>query len=243
MPQRPTDIPHFAFTHHRIGLHSSDQTEKQPGAESDRGSEVIGELVPIYDTSNVPKAVQQRNLGLAYFEFSDAQKSKFAMREYRRRAESLLYATHNSPLRDADSESALARIYWERDDFDGAVRLAESALLIANGSTGARTNSLFLLGESRMRQGDFITARNAFEQLVKERRVAEDWVLLSHCHMRTGQQSQAAECLEHALTINPWRPDIHEMLIEIYRRVGNANQLPSHVKALEALMSLPGQTD
>ena len=62
MPQSPTEIPHFAFTHHRIGLHDVDQPPVDKGIES---------LVPLVDLSHLPKIEQDRLLGLAYLQLSD----------------------------------------------------------------------------------------------------------------------------------------------------------------------------
>src|SRR5262249_35006609 len=60
MPRGDTDIPHVAFTHHRIGKHSS----AAPAAPADTGR--MPELRPIPDVSHLSSVDQQRNLGLAY---------------------------------------------------------------------------------------------------------------------------------------------------------------------------------
>jgi hypothetical protein len=57
MPRGPTDIPHFSFTHHRVGIHAA-RPDNDRLTESDQ-------LVPAGDVSHLPEYEQQRLLGLA----------------------------------------------------------------------------------------------------------------------------------------------------------------------------------
>ena len=56
MPRGPTDIPHFSFSHHRVGIHAAKRNDKL--AESDQ-------LVPVVDISYFPEHERRRLLGLA----------------------------------------------------------------------------------------------------------------------------------------------------------------------------------
>ena len=55
MPRGPTDIPHFSFTHHRVGIHST-QAESAKLTAADK-------LVPVVDVAHLPKLEQMRLLG------------------------------------------------------------------------------------------------------------------------------------------------------------------------------------
>ncbi len=64
MPRGDTDIPHIAFTHHRIGRHAA-----PPPAVAGR----VPELVPIDEAPHLTPLDQQRNLGLAYMEVAQSR--------------------------------------------------------------------------------------------------------------------------------------------------------------------------
>ncbi|MGH7127508.1 MAG: multiheme c-type cytochrome, partial [Planctomycetaceae bacterium] len=120
MPQSPTDIPHFAFTHHRIGIHES--------RESTQNGPSIGTLVPLSDVDGLSPAARQRGLGLAYLELSDHHAgSQEAFNEYRRRAGTLLESTLDRTPDDGQVLAALARLYWDRDP-GRAIELATASL-------------------------------------------------------------------------------------------------------------------
>ena len=57
MPRGPTDIPHFSFTHHRVGIHAT-ETKSKKLTESDN-------LVQVVDVSHLPELERLRLLGLA----------------------------------------------------------------------------------------------------------------------------------------------------------------------------------
>ncbi|MCA9068033.1 MAG: hypothetical protein KDA84_03885, partial [Planctomycetaceae bacterium] len=104
MPKSPTDIPHFAFTHHRIGIHSPAET----GSE-----ETPDRLVPLADVSKLPALDQDRNLGLAYLQVSDHPEHLQHAGYYRNEARRLLDSVHNRGLRDPAVNAGLARLYWQ----------------------------------------------------------------------------------------------------------------------------------
>ena len=76
MPKSGTDIPHFAFTHHRIGLkHKLTKPEQQPNSAS--------RLVPMGNLANLLPIDRQRCLGLAEIEYSEktAEPARSIIRE------------------------------------------------------------------------------------------------------------------------------------------------------------------
>ncbi len=69
MPRGDTEIPHIAFTHHRIGRHAAAPlTATEPGAT----------LVPLDNVAHLPAVDQQRNLGLANLEVSRSASAPYS---------------------------------------------------------------------------------------------------------------------------------------------------------------------
>src|SRR5262249_8530446 len=106
MPRGPTDIPHFAFTHHRIGLHSADEPEP-PATEP-------GTLVLLSPHNDLPQGDQTRNLALAWLQLSDGPGQGAFAESHREKARELLESLDPS-IADAETEAALARLWWGVD--------------------------------------------------------------------------------------------------------------------------------
>ena len=208
MPQVPTDIPHIAFTHHRIGRHAAPASQAAPGPNPDEA----GELVPLADTSHLPELERERLLGLAYLEFGDKAVSSPAHRTYRDRARELLEGVHRAGVRDPEVTAALARLLWEQGRLRQAREMAESALNRGPESGTARINALFVLGEASLQLGDITRARGAFERLIEHRRHAEDWLLLGLIERRLGNLESSRQRFERAAAIDPGRADIQRLL-------------------------------
>ena len=232
MPQSPTDIPHFAFTHHRIGLH------EPVGNGPALGSSEVSHLVPVYDLSHLPKMDRLRGLGLAYLELSEKQASPAAFEAYRLRAIRLLESVRQDGLRDGDVDAALARLYWERQDLAQAIDLADEALR-EQVSSRARANALFVLGDSHLQLNQPLRALPAFETLAQMRRQSEVWVLLGVCHQANGQAEQAISAFERAVEISPARTDVHQMLAGLYQAVGKAEAAERHRRIASRLAGKP----
>ncbi len=133
MPQVATDIPHVAFTHHRIGIHS------ETAAEEDDGE--LADLVPLEDASHLPELDRDRCLGLAYLEFASTQRDNQAFKHYMRRAAEFAGAARRRGLQDAFVDAGLARVYWS-DAPGRTVEMAQAAIRTrtrrqASGSTRA----------------------------------------------------------------------------------------------------------
>ena len=228
MPQSATDIPHFAFTHHRIGKHEPDKAEAKLKPPS------IGRLVALYDLSHLPKIEQMRCLGLSYLELSDKQDSREAREAYRQRAIELLEQVSQAGLQDTDVEASLARFYWETGELQRTIRFA-SAALQSKGTSGARANAKFLLGDSYLQLNQPDKAQPFLEQLVKQRRQSEDWILLGLCHRAASRFDQAIASIEQAVEISPMRIDAREMLIKLYEARKDVSSATKHRRAATLL--------
>jgi tetratricopeptide (TPR) repeat protein len=213
MPQVGTDIPHIAFTHHRIGIH--DAAAGRPAPRPDR----LPELVAFDDESRFSPLDQKRNLGMAYFGLSQRQTSMEAAEAYRDRAWRLLDSVRSRGLPDAEVTASLA-LLRRGNDPKAALGLAGEALAAEGLSPKMRINCLFLSAEVGLQLNRLEVARRALERLVKERRLSQDWLLLGTCRQRQGDLAGALPALEQAVAIAPFRPDLRNALAEAQERLG-----------------------
>lgn len=227
MVQSKTDIPHFVFTHHRIGFH--DDTEQQP---SEPG---IGNLQPIADVDHLPQVIKDRALGVAYFEFISKQRSPVAQQTYRQQAKTLLESVYQSGLRDAELEALLARLALEERDFPRAAQLATSSLDQPSLLSSAHAIALHVLSDSYMNTNDFAAANEALGQLVEYRRDSTDWTKLAIARQRIADNAGAIEALEQAVRLAPFRADLQQLLADWYRAVGRISDARKHREIARAL--------
>ena len=232
MPQVPTDIPHIAFTHHRIGVHSSETTDPAPKT-------VAGRLVPVGDLSGLSDAERQRCLGLAYAELSEKQTDRVLAGEYRNRAIDLLKSVVDGRSADGDVFAALSLDAWQSQVPTRSLDYALQALGNPSLSDGARVNSLLIAGDS------FLQARNSkdavppLEQLVKLRRRSEDWRLLGIARFQCGQKETGLAAMQQSIEIQPFRRDLHETLSDMYRSLGKTDEAETHRQVAAQLHRLP----
>lgn len=211
MPRGRTDIPHFAFTHHRIGIHP----ETEPAAPSaPNPSRPSGKLQPSADLAHLSSADQTRLLGLAQFEWADKQSHSAVRARFQQRAEADLRSTVNAGLADTAVHVALARLAWERQDRSRAMELAERALRGVP-ETERDVNALFILGDSYLQSDRPDLALPLFQQLVRLRRVSVDWSLLGYCQQRQGNLAAAWDAFRQANSIAPGAPELLEQLVHL----------------------------
>jgi tetratricopeptide (TPR) repeat protein len=219
MPRGDTDIPHIAFTHHRIGKHPV-----PPPPDTWR----LPDLVPTDDVSRLPALDQKRNLGLAYLHVSEEAGGRSKAQEYRDRARELLEVVHAANLRDGPTLSGLALIRHAGGDYAQARALAAQAMASGDLIGPDRARTLLVLADCEIRERQFDAALTALQELTRLRRNSEDWRLMGVCHLAQNQPRQSLAPLEHALAIRPFRHDIHAMLADAYDQLGDAPRAREH---------------
>jgi hypothetical protein len=228
MPQRPTDLPHFAFTHHRIGLHSE---ENPPGQQE----ATAATLVPLFDEQVLSPPDRERCLGLAYLEISDKQPTGALRNECLGRAEQLLTSARQQGAGDVEVLAALARLAWERGDWRRGRELAALTLAEDDRGSGARTTALVVEANSAFELRDHPAAIVALEELTKLRRRSDDWVLLGRALGASGRLEEAAVALAKAADIQPFRAETRLLLAGTYERLERVAQAKQQRTVAEAL--------
>lgn len=236
MPKAETDIPHFAFTHHRIGLNQSlDYRKKKKNKSPVR-------LVEMGDVSQLPLLERQRCLGLAYLQYAKSTEDDFA-EVYQQRALELLDRVYQAGVRDATVLAALARLLWDRKRKE-CIGFAEAALKADDCTPATRVNALIVLGDMNLQLDRIGSAESAFRRLTELRRAAVDWRMLGVCRSLSGNVSGAVAALRRAISIRPDDPELRRMLAGELKRDGKPAEASKHrriAERLEKRMVLPAK--
>lgn len=225
MPKTDTDIPHLAFTHHRIAKQGSHQA---PATSSDNQP---AELKPWPDLSAFSQEERDRDLGLGYLEYADKQPHQFKNHLYH--AGTLL--EKGEP--DSDCLAGLARVYWELQ-LSGSLPTANEALRAKSISSSARTNALVVRATQALKEGELQLAQTDLEELTRLKRHAGYWALLAEAHLRQNQIPEATAALEKAVQIAPDRVDLRRGLLNILLKQGATQKAKQQQSAIDVLSAL-----
>jgi hypothetical protein len=213
MPQVSTDIPHIAFTHHRIGIHV-DPKEDQPSPVAS------GRLVPLNELTDLTELQKLRCLGLAYYEYSHKQSDPAAAAHFRGEAIHLLKTVVASDITDGDVFAALSHYAWEANDTTTAMEYAKRAITCKDLTPKARVNCLLIIGDCYLQARQSQNAVAPLTELVKLRRYSQDWLLLGIAQFQSGDEQSGLHSVLKATLIQPFRPDLRQTLQDMQRAAG-----------------------
>lgn len=220
MPQVPTDLLHFAFTHHRIGIHSGDQ-ERKP--------EPVGSaLVPLDDLSHLSQADWDRSRGLAYYDLYSKEAPfdpRYAV--YLDRAQELLESAYGAGVTDADVAAALALISGDRGDWNQAIEWGKRVLKQDSPQT-SRDDALFAIAQACYQTRRYHEAIEALKKLTEVRWSAHEWYLLGTCQQQLGHMDEAIAAFEQAARIDPGVGLTHRTLAPLYEQRGDRQRAQFH---------------
>jgi hypothetical protein len=215
MPQSAIDVPHLAFTHHRIGIH----TRSAPRAAAKRPAEAT--LVPLLDVSRLPEIDRRRTLGLGYSQLFDADANQ--LRLVRQKAAALLDEAMSSGMNDAAVIAARASVAVELGDLPRGRHEAQRALGDKLLAAKDRVTCGAILATTYLREGHLDEAARWAQQITSLRLSPEDWFLLGVCRQRQGDVRGAIQALERVLEIDPSEPGTYRTLVPLYQANGNAD--------------------
>lgn len=224
MPTSPTEIPHLAFTHHRVGIHVARKTS----AKGDPGRpQRAGELEPFLDLSRLSAIDRRRSLGLGYLDVASTERTEEKRLHYQEKALGVLSAVHAEGLREPALEAAMARVRFALGRGD-ALPYAERALTYPDLTGQDRSDSLFVVADALARQHRHAEAIPILMKLNRMRRHATQWLLLADCQRAVGNTEASRQALEVAVSIDPRLTRIHQFLADHYRQQGNARKAAWH---------------
>jgi predicted CXXCH cytochrome family protein len=221
MPRSPTDIPHLAFTHHRVGIY------RAPPVAGDDPPREAAELQPFLPLPALSEIDRKLALGEAYRLLPLRSKHAGHKAEYQRRALDLLTAVHDAGLKDGDLEAGLAQLCFDMKAGDPFAH-AERALAFPDLAGQSRCDALFVKAQILAERGNHADAVVALRALTQLRRYTFDWLYLANYSRALGDQTAAHEALDRALRINPRQWDAHRYLAEHYRQEGDAERAAWH---------------
>jgi predicted CXXCH cytochrome family protein len=242
MPRSATDIPHLAFTHHRIGIHREPAVADPAGAAGGAANPAkagtptggggpaapaAGELRPFLELPPLRDADRDRALGLAYLASSLRDRDAARLAHDQKRALELLSRAHEAGLPDAEADAALAQLRFDLGLGD-ALPYAERALADPDLAGQPRCDALLVLAQVRAREGKYAEALPALRELTELRRHPLDYLLLATCERGLGEERAAQEALTTATRINPRLWNVHRFLAEHYRQQGDAARAAWH---------------
>jgi hypothetical protein len=245
MPRGPTDIPHFSFTHHRIGIHKAKANDRLN--ESDQ-------LTAVGDVSHYPEHERLRQLGLA----NDIFASKLAgglndevrydelyrslSKVFKERGRDILEDVRSRGLRDPEVEAYFSRISWRKDPVR-CIEHAEVALQLQPIAPATRKSAVYNLATTHFDQGQYDQAFPYLEELVRNGRDEITLMLLAICHQKKGNLREAVRLVQEAIVVAPERADLHTYLASIYRQLGMSKEADQHTqraKLLQQRVPQPG---
>jgi predicted CXXCH cytochrome family protein len=226
MPTGDTDIPHLAFTHHRIGLHTG-----APAAVPDPRAPSL--IQPFEDLARFSELDRDRSLSLAYLQLASVQRDARTRDLFRRRGVELLDRVEAEGLQDPLVDSMRCRLSYGRQP-DEVVFRAQKALAHPELPPLDRCDTMYILADAYFRQRQYPEAVAVLKNLNRLRRHLPYWLLLANCYEALGEPAAEARALEQAATINPTLAEVRQRLSAYYEQKGERDRAAYHRRRIVA---------
>lgn len=222
MPRGDTEIPHLAFTHHRI---TKKPKKTANSSDMDAVPTTLGDLRPLFNLNDWSPVDRKRSLGLAYVELARRVEDAEVSETYYHRAFAALINNYEAGYRDLPTTVALAQIAFKKQS-PHAETFAKRALEDDRLTGLDRCQALFILGDAQLQHQQPASALPLIQELTSLRRHPVDWLMRAQAERAVGQDFVTS--LETAVRIAPSLSRIHETLAEQYSRNGDAAQAERH---------------
>lgn len=227
MPSSDTDIPHFAFTHHRIGIHEAKELTGDPRHKT--APVRPGQLQSLVDLTGYSELDRDRMLGLAYLELSQAEHGAGHHQSYALMAFELLTRVWEEGLRDpelAGNLAALSAMFGSPHTLE----YASTALTELKAPTRANMNATLAMANWHADHNELERSATAMREIVARRRVATDWEFLGDVEFRLGNQRASIAAFEKSLEIDPVNSRLRRRLIALFEELGQNDRASWHRK-------------
>jgi predicted CXXCH cytochrome family protein len=221
MPRSAVDVPHLAFTHHRVGIH------RKPPAEAPAAAKHSAELRPFLDFPDLSPVDRKLSLGEGYRLLSIRDPDASRREQAGRRAWELLSAVSAAGLRDARLDAGLAQLSFQMKMGD-PLSHAEQALADPGLTGQGRCDVLFVVAHERAARGEYAKAIATLEELTTLHREAKDWLYLSKYKGAIGDDAGSKKALLTAVQINPRLWEVQRYLADWYRGKGDLERAAWH---------------
>lgn len=240
MPTTPTDIPHLAFTHHRVGIHT--ETEPATAAEGTAplnedhaaGSSTNSpaqparlELQPFLQPLHLTPGEELRAQGLGFLDLAMHAETPEQHHLYRQEALRRLQQVYQAGQADGVVLAALASLLLDAQQ-GGYGALAEAALADPQLDGLQLCNALFAVADAHYREERPQLALAALERLNQVRRHSLQWLLWAECERKRGHLAGLETALQHAVRINPNLSQVHRYLANVHEQRGETERARFH---------------
>lgn len=231
MPSAQTEVPHVAFTHHRIGIHDpvgtadtapAEDAPESGLAETADNVSLFALLPPVAEGADDARC---RGLGLLRFYSSNTAASHETTLA---RAQELLVRAWEDGARDAATAAALAQISREYGDLRNTVSWSQTALELDPRPTDHRVAALLCLAETHFGRSEFEDALRYLRPLTEIRRNARFWFFRGLSEQNLSLTDDAIRSLSKSVEIHPRNPGAHAALAAIYRAEGDEQRAQEH---------------
>lgn len=211
MPSSPTEVPHVAFTHHRIGLHDTSQDGDSATEDGASRSAVISLLAE----GGLPRADQARVDGLAALTIYQT-KPESRTETLLRGARELLQEAWEGGAGDVDVAAGLANIA-EITQYDEMIdRWGTMALQMDEQASEGRATALQVVSELRFRQQRFEEAYKLLKELTSIRRDSRAWFYRGLVAQNLDQTDDAISSLQQAVKVDRRNAAAHSVLATLF---------------------------
>jgi hypothetical protein len=218
MPKSATEVPHLAFTHHRIGVHPLKSTSEGSGGDDP--------LIPLSDLRSLPDTDRERSLRLANLQMFLASSLDFRNSAAGKKlAGQITDWLRKLPVEGVDTETEFARFqFWYSID---DLRQAEQSARRALGRPDLRSEEEAAILEQWARveldRRHFRDARRELGRLILIRSNSLDWLDLGLCEAELGNTSSAILALETARRLDPASRTAYDSVARLYHSLGQFN--------------------
>lgn len=218
MPAAPTEVPHVAFTHHRIGIHKDAEKILEPRSTL---------LYPMLSEEGFTSADVARSRGLAWLHVA-LSKPDVDFQQALKSARDELTLAWEGGAGDAAVAAGLATIASEIAWNEQAELWAARTLELDASPSDARMKALTIQSELYFGRNENLQALNGLQTLTELRRDGRNWFFRGLVEQNLGRTDESIRSLERSLTINPKNQGAHAALAAIYQLLKNDAKVEYH---------------